>query len=730
MNLLSHSPVDTPCPGYRYHGSREALLDEVAPLVATTPPGVHDIEGRTNVLCPVQVHVQDSMRRRQADEHDEAERRRKWDEDRSRKWIDLDENVTDGYILIDDTCMESGVLLDDTQEASYPEGTVEAEDEEEFSIYPLANSHDNAYREMSSRARYSELYSELAANCLKGNREEADNYSVANSHGDHSVSCENRDRGYRENAETDQGTWDATQGTNFEVANSHSNYRVYYDSQMPQRHLLQTSAWPVESWRGHLLACSRLAGDKKRQSENPGDAGDNEASRTDRSEGKSDSPSDGEPSCDIEQCLVQIEESLMNIEQNLLHVQDLDIPELRNLLYKSPSIEKSLYEVQDLLYTDSIVPAMKKKKKSLSLESDEENEEDEEEEEEEEEEEVWVGQTLTIKDNDDEDGNAGAGPFDASNEESSDTANAEENHQSESVEDRSNIDCTNGSTVFREEASDLNYTEKMMNFIPNSLNKTLPRRIVLDGAKENIRLCSSEPEETTIIDYNLNTACAEKKLCCRDKYHSRTNSLDENSKFPILDFTDRCEAGKSSLQDLLFDCTNGNSLDLCGKARSEEILQTFRQKSSKSLNRRGSDEKNWTIVEGKTEGFRQKVESTASHRRSTISGTNDQKRTKNANDATENATRPREKSRASISSDKPQDKDKDSASGKSFEKRKRKKLSSRSQSSSENALVPSKLISLSLSLLLAALLQAVRCLTDLVEDAFRSVSYDRYGQLQ
>lgn len=46
---------------------------------------------------------------------------------------------------------------------------------------------------------------------------------------------------------------------------------------------------------------------------------------------------------------------------------------------------------------------------------------------------------------------------------------------------------------------------------------------------------------------------------------------------------------------------------------------------------------------------------------------------------------------------------------------------------SDNALVPGKLISLSFSLLLAALLQAVRCLADLVEDTFRSVALDKYA---
>ena len=724
--------MNTPCPGYRYRESREALLDEIEPLVATTPPAICEVEGRTDVLCPVQIHVQDPVIRRRPTSEEDAEHNRKWCEDRSKRWIDLDENVLDGYILIDDTCLERSVVPDETQEVSYPEGPTDGDDDdedadshgkEECSIYgrtrratsrktredfdlsttyPLANSHGNAYRESTSHARYSELYSELAVrNYLEINRDDVANYSVANSHGDHSISSENRERSIRENAETDQLAWDTRQHTNYEVANSHSNYRVFYDSRTQQRDLLQTSAWPVEPWREHTFGNTCVTEDTTRKSENV-EKVDEESKKSSRSQVKSDSSK--EPTCDIEQCLVQIEESLLNIEQNLLHVQDLDIPELRNLLYKSPSIEKSLYEVQDLLYADGIVPVIGKRKSS-TLESEEEDEEDDEDEEEEEEE-VWIERTLTVKDNDNEDDDAGAGAFDASNEESSDTANAEENNQSGSMDDQSNTNCVDGSTVFRE-ASDSNYTEKAMNFIPNSLNKTLPRRIVLDGTRENIRLCSSEPEEPMIIDYNLNTSCADKKPFCRDKCHSRTNSLDENSKFSNLDASDKRETGKSSLQNLLFESTNNNFLDFSGKARSEEMLQNRTSRT----NKKGTKEKRWTNVEAKTEDFRRKLESISFAR-------------------TTNLTRPREKSRGTGSTDKLQDKEKESVGGKSFDKRKRKKMSSRSQSSSENALVPSKLISLSLSLLLAALLQAVRCLTDLVEDAFRSVSYDRSGLLQ
>lgn len=152
-------------------------------------------------------------------------------------------------------------------------------------------------------------------------------------------------------------------------------------------------------------------------------------------------------------------------------------------------------------------------------------------------------------------------------------------------------------------------------------------------------------------------------------------------------------------------------------------------------NKKRLNEKRWTIMDAKTEDFRRKLESISSNRCFAMSNVNEQKRAKISKEITVNTPRPREKSpnrtkRTSVSVEKMQEKEKESGGGKSSDKRKRKKISSRSQSSSENALVPSKLISLSLSLLLAALLQAVRCLTDLVEDAFRSVSYDRSGLLQ
>ncbi|KYN40136.1 DNA damage-regulated autophagy modulator protein 2 [Trachymyrmex septentrionalis] len=701
VNLLSPLPVDTPCPGYRYRESRDNLLDEAAPLVATTPPALHDnAERNSDVLCPVEIHVHDptirERRRRSINHHTEKRHQRTDVEHSSKRWIDLDENVLDGYILIDDR-----------------------------NLGPSVPEHGNAYQDSSSHSKYAELYSrhQSARNNLEMARGlDTSSYTVANSHGEHgNPAADIRDRDYRESSKNDNLALDTSTDMNYEIANSHSNYRVFYDSQT--QHQAMMPPWSSELWsenrrkESHVMQEGSKVNITKKQDNEKYEASTNQSE-------KKDEP-DSETTCDIEQCLVQIEESLLNIEQNLLHVQDLDIPELRNLLYKSPSIERSLYEVQDLLYADGIVPVIPRNK-SISLDSDEE----EENEEEEIEEEVWVGQNTTIKDNDNEDGNAGAPVVNNSNEECSDINNVDQHNPSKSDDDH----CTDKSNVLIEEEKDSNsqiYSKK--NFILNSLGKTLPRKIALDEVKENIRLCSSEPEEpATTIDYNLNSAYVEKKSLFRDKWHSRASSLDENSIFQNSELGDKQE-NEPSLQDVFLMATGSRRLAINAKALSEGTLQTNKKKQH---DRRGShEEKLLQAVEATAADFRKKLESFASQRRSIL---HKQKRMtpKLAKEVSDNVTsRSKEKSptkpkRAIATTAKIQDKDNGADKNTSCDKRKRKKISGKNQGASENALVPSKLISLSLSLLLAALLQAVRCLTDLVEDAFRSVSYDRSGLLQ
>ncbi|KAF7387239.1 hypothetical protein HZH68_012916 [Vespula germanica] len=764
--LYQDQGIDTPCPGYRYREYRDALLDDVAPLIATTPPN----ERRPDDLCPIQIHVHNSAireRRRQGLEK-KKEREEKTNvsqEDDTRRWIDLDENVLDGYILIDDGCVESAVIH---QEKNFPDfddvdfgddadshGNYESSMFAEgpwirrggpdldagLTTYPLANSHGNAYRESSSHNEYSRLFSEISAKKEaedRRRRQEDDDYAIANSHGDHSPSGI-RGRSCSGRLETERLLlWNAKNDVNYEIANSHSNYRVFYDSQT-QHQGIQPPEWPIGSWK-----------DKLEKNQGSGEEGEGKSEKSKGSRKSSVSKKlENEPedtTCDIEQCLVQIEESLLNIEQNLLHVQDLDLPELRNLLYKSPSIERSLYEMQDLLYADSIVPVIKRNK-SLSLGSDEDEDEDEEEDEEEEEEEAWMEEKLTVKDDDDEDGDANACPFGGSNEESSDTANQDENNPPKSIDDQTNNDWVNENADLEKQKLETNLTTdsaKAVNFVLNSLGKTPSRRTVIDENKENIRLCWSEPEDPT-VDYNLNNSCLEKKIHCQDKCHTRTNSLDENSSFKEIELGDRCT--KTSLQNIFFEHKSNRLLKAKDKAKSDGTLQTRRDRSSSSgrgeqgkknkerRRRRSSNENRLIGFEDKTEDFRKKIESMVSHRRSTISTPDYHKKSTKTSTESIDIERSRSRDRSPtkskrISLSMERIHEKDSTGGKSCEKKKRKKTSVRTQNQSENALVPSKLISLSLSLLLAALLQAVRCLTDLVEDAFRSVSYDRSGLLQ
>ncbi|KAL6264402.1 hypothetical protein P5V15_004511 [Pogonomyrmex californicus] len=540
-------------------------------------------------------------------------------------------------------------------------------------------------------------------------------YTIANSHGEHSNLAANmQNRHYGETSKNDNLTWhNKTADMNYEIANSHSNYRVFYDSQTQYQAMMPPWSSELRSENHH-----RESYVTSEESKNDTVKKQDKTYETNTNQSEKKNESDSGTTCDIEQCLVQIEESLLNIEQNLLHVQDLDIPELRNLLYKSPSIERSLYE------------------KSMSLDSDEEEVEENEDRDEVEEEEVWVGQNITIKDNDDDDGNASAPLLNSFNEECSNMININENNSSKSVDDH-HVNWTDNSKI-QEEEKDSNsqiYSEKMTNFVLNSLGKTLPRKIALDEVKENIRLCSSEPEEPAIIiDYNLNSACAEKKSLFRDKWHSRASSLDENSIFQNSEFGDKPENDKPSLQDVFLTTTGSRRLAANAKALSESALQTGQEKRR---HRRGShEEKLLQAVEATAEDFRKKLENFASHRRFILHRQKMSHRPRLAKEVPDSAmSRSKEKSptkskRVTATTAKTQDKDNSASKNTGCDKRKRKKTSGKNQSPSENALVPSKLISLSLSLLLAALLQAVRCLTDLVEDAFRSVSYDRNGLLQ
>lgn len=724
----------------------------------------------------MKVHVHDPIirkRRRRPRGHRVEKRHRRVVKDNTKRWIDLDKNILDDCIPIDDKNLGPSIFEINGGEAPYFDNLTEYDDDDdddngddnedddndedsgshdrrESSIYmrskrstlrrypsdfdfgqsyPLANSHENAYQDSSSHGKYTELYPEYCAKSssnLNMNRRDLDapSCSVANSHGEYDgLATDISGRGCRDSSEGNNLPWSIRLGTNYEIANSHSNYCVFYDSQAQHRGVIPPRAselWSENHYGGSRIISRDTDVAKERDK-------DEHEANNDQSGKGFENEENSETTCDIEQCLVQIEESLLNIEQNLLHVQDLDIPELRNLLYKSPSIERSLFEVQDLLYADGIVPVISRK--SIFFDSEEE-EEEEDEEEEGQEKEAWI-KNMTNKKNNEED--EGVPLLNSSNEESSDTTNVDEHNLLRSA-DNHYTNLVDSLSVPREKEKDLSVetcSEKMINFVPNSLGKTLSRKIVLDEVRENIKLYSSEPEESMItIDYNLNTACAEKNSFFRDKWYSRTNSLDENSIFQGPEFGDKQRNGKFSLQDIFFE---SGSLAINAKACSEGMLPANQNKLLKR-NRRRSHEELPQTRRTTTENFRI-LEDFTSQQRSIL---NRQKKitSKFAKEAPSNAVpeskekSPAKPKRSCTTSTRSQNKDSSAGKNTECDKRKKKKAFAKSHDASENAMVSSKLISLSLSLLLAALLQAVRCLTDLVEDAFKSISYDRNGLLQ
>lgn len=322
-------------------------------------------------------------RRRRPVSHHTEKRHQRTVEDSSKRWIDLDENVLDGYILIDDRNLGPLVPEIDGDELLYPEDATEYDDDDndgddsnrdedtgsygrcewstynrakrsnskryrsdfDFGVtYPLANSHGNAYQDSNSHSKYTELYSKhrKARNNLEvAHGLDTSSYAVANSHGEHGNPSDIRDRGYKDSSKNDNLTWNTRPADiTYEIANSHSNYRVFYDSET--QHQAVMPPWSSELWSENREESHVTSEEPKN---NTAKKENNEEYEADTNQSEKKNEPDSETTCDIEQCLVEIEESLLNIEQNLLHVQDLDIPELRNLLYKSPSIERSLYEV-------------------------------------------------------------------------------------------------------------------------------------------------------------------------------------------------------------------------------------------------------------------------------------------------------------------------------------------------------------------------------------------------
>lgn len=593
VNLISNSPINTCYP--RYGALNFDYLDDTLEVALN----YHKTEN-SNIFCPVQIHVREDP------------------EQKNLLDFDSDDGLLDNenYILID-----QDLSFDITPKRHpYPDAnshnynffndksrSISPFKSHSLTIpYSIANSHN---QESTSHTNY--VFSDTSDKNEETSYDNGSPYSVENSHGIYKILSESSGR-INESLSTELLI--PANDHNYDIANSH-NYQIFYNSQIQHEIDRNISKMDADDKSSHSSRCTE------------------ETSST----------------CDIEECLIQIEESLLNIEKNLLHVQDLDIPELKHLLYKSPSIERSLFEVQDLLCTENIESA--RRGELFTLISDE-------------------SQELNTTDS---------------------ASNLEGFQDSEQV-------------VFN--------NEKNVNFVLNSLSRTPTRCKIMDAEKN--RAVMKEYKNLDSVNYNYKNS-SEEKLCFK-KVHSRSNSLDENSIFQSTEFQ---HERKTSLESI-FSGKNYNFPK--SKIKSSADLDQFRiQKHLKVPQfRRPRKGKACRLaeVEAKAEEFQRKIKNIISNR--------------NAFSGFANQTvleSPHIQITSTDSGD--NEKDKDSVGNKTFghDRRKRKKINNKSQAG-ENAVVPSKLISLSLSLLLAALLQAVRCLTDLVEGAFRSISFDQNGVLQ
>lgn len=604
----------------------------------------------THELCPVQVHKvpgQSSSMDYFFQDNDD---------------VDLLNLDSDDDNILDDNC----ILIDDS--------SISINSTPQRSLYPDANSHSN----------YNLTMENVVFNSPKsfpsGNHQRS-NYHETNSHANYDIL-----HNVRKNVRTNEGSpaysiashragragatnknlieekfnkkyWSPFKSikdeANYEVANSHSNYQIFHNTR------LDTETNNITSWTedSKLLRTD----DNREQVEEVERQSVTSPSKSESSAKSTESST----TCDIEECLMQIEESLLNIEKNLLHVQDLDIPELKHILYKSPSVERSLFEVQDLLCSESSASMMISKLFRSASEDQ-----------------LQVLQNLV------------------QDMASKNSVNSDDNSlTNENLSPLANDPCV-------EQNLSYDNVDKNINFLLSN------------------REVTTENEETTSIDQELSEFMQiEKDLSAnncdssslvddeckqRNKFHSRTNSLDEGSIY--TEPSDRRERRKTSLANL-FSTPLEQRLDSNGKTKSDDTLE----KSTSDIvkGRRNSRDDRLASVEAKALEFRRMIEEIISKRKLNPRGNPESSEVKSLN----KVPGPREfrhlQTKKSTGCD----------------KRKRKKAPSRVQST-EKALVSNKLISLSLSLLLAALLQAVRCLTDLVEDAFRSVSYERSGLFQ
>lgn len=757
VNLLSHSPINTPCADYRLRGCDfidDAIIHEnVRNKEATTT---------TNISCEVEIHTESSK------DHE------------IRNLLDFDtddENILSSLnVLVSD-----GSSLDLTpQKFAYPDAnshsnynllqddtpSSEVSRSRNLDVPLIRNNHKCNQPRNTGHPIVDESQKILSSDNSELNPIESydpcSSYSVANSHLVYGILSEESEKISDDLSRERLISFDPVD--NYEIANSHSNYQVLYnrddfiDPRTGHDQLNNHSRFDNSSslsdrdydcQKFHHFARSRI---KFLQI---GNSPPNESESTNASSKSTEETTTS--TCDIEDCLIQIEESLMNIEQNLLHVQELDLPEFKSLLYETPSIERNISDFKDILTIENIALG---KKININVENHSREEKINSDRE--------FGDKRVSLDRDTSKNKSGTDRFEAertlteklpADRDLSEKSMNEKRQNEDDGDDNilqftdefsvsENIEYSTSLPSSTRDSHDYPNADKNVNFIPNSLGK-IPTRYNIAKTKENIpvdveatekndsRRRSLDDDLTDLINYNLNNLTIDKSPELDPKVsQSRTNSLDENSMYRFSD-----ERKKASLENLRSELRMNSNLSICAKARSENAIGNLVAACSivreKPSNRASEKSRQVRIaeVEAKAEEFRRMIENIVTNRCVTGRASFDTVKSNRTSKNHCHRSSPKSCSTANRNNEKNneilRDRDNNSPSNNkpyTYEKKKRKKLANRSQSG-DNALVPSKIISLSLSLLLAALLQAVRCLADLVEDAFRSVSFEKNNLL-
>ncbi|CAG5100954.1 Similar to Dram2: DNA damage-regulated autophagy modulator protein 2 (Mus musculus) [Cotesia congregata] len=409
---------------------------------------------------------------------------------------------------------------------------------------------------------------------------------------------------------------------------------------------------------------------------------------------KSDEDIDTELSCcDIEQCLIQIEESLLNIEQNLLHVQNLEIPQLNNLLnnrfiinnynrnndyvnkyqinplstYKRPSSENSKYNYSNYFDNNSTSSLVRSCLRLSHSDSD-----------------IDIEKNIYLNsprhdcrlDNDDFSYNKYSSLLKKSQ------TLIEDNFKkiqllSEIKSDFINLNCSDS----------LGRSVKLIN------SKNLCNSFDNNGCnsfKDNDNDYDNEDYDITRVKEILGK---KKRINSLSNYFCKSNSISSSSLI---------NSRKTSSQGAIEKYTRDNGFKVRKKRR--DICR-------RSINNTSSDGL-LNQINGKSDLLRKKFKTVATTKDIVMSF----KKLQACNS----------KGRNLMIQDFDCETKNEDDKKKVIDKPLKNSTKNQLQANDNNALVPSKLLSLSFSLLLAALLQAVRCLADIVEDTFRSVTFDKY----